>query len=53
MRDITLRGLDPRILFASSEKDARVKPGQGEGWGIPLGARMLYESSHEEYQRHE
>ena len=26
----TLRGLDPRILFAAAEKDPRVEPGGGE-----------------------
>ena len=26
-------GLDPGILFAAAEKDRRVKPGEGEGWG--------------------
>jgi hypothetical protein len=25
-----MAGLDPAILFAGKEKDARVKPGQGE-----------------------
>jgi len=29
-----MRGLDPRILFDGAvEKDAPVKPGQGEDWG--------------------
>ena len=30
---LTLPGLDPGILFAAAEKDRRVKPGEGEGWG--------------------
>jgi hypothetical protein len=33
---VTLRGLDPRILFAATKEDAPVKPGQGEtGSGNP------------------
>jgi hypothetical protein len=29
----TFAGLDPAILFVPPEKDARVKPAQGERWG--------------------
>ena len=29
-QEVTLRGLDPRILFGATEKDPRVEPGGGE-----------------------
>jgi len=32
-KKVTLRGLDPLILFVVAEKDAPVKPGQGAFWG--------------------
>jgi len=35
----TSPGIEPGVLFQRPKKDTPVKPGQGEGWGMPRSSR--------------